>query len=195
MSSLHTVFERALSAHHQALHSLPALAPRLEALGETLVSCLRSGGKLLIFGNGGSAGDAQHIAAELTGRYVSERRGLAAIALTTDTSALTAIANDYGYDHVFARQVEALARPGDVVLGISTSGNSANVLRALEAALHIGCACFGFSGRDGGAMNALLGERNMAVRVTETARVQECHILLGHMLCEMVDQAFVGEQL
>jgi len=186
------MIQSTLQAHLDAVATLPALAPRIAALGEALVSALRSGGKLLVFGNGGSAGDAQHIAAELVGRYVTERRGLAAIALTTDTSALTAISNDFGYEHVFARQVEALARPGDLVLGISTSGNSANVMRGLEAARMHGCHVFGLSGRDGGQMSALLGECNVVVPVGDTARVQECHILIGHMLCEFVDAAYAA---
>lgn len=186
------MIQSTLQAHLDAVATLPALAPRIAALGEALVSTLRSGGKLLVFGNGGSAGDAQHIAAELVGRYVTERRGLPAIALTTDTSALTAISNDYGYEHVFARQVEALASTGDLVLGISTSGNSANVMRGLEAARMHGCHVFGLSGRDGGQMSALLGECNVVVPVADTARVQECHILIGHMLCEFVDAAYAG---
>jgi D-sedoheptulose 7-phosphate isomerase len=186
---METIVNRAVQAHLHAVNSLQLLSPRIAALGDALVRTLQSGGKLLVFGNGGSAGDAQHIAAELVGRFVTERRGLPALALTTDTSALTAIANDYGYEHVFARQVEALARPGDLALGISTSGNSANVLRALEAARHHGCETFGLSGRDGGQMNALLGEHNIVIPVQETARVQECHILIGHIICEMVDGA------
>ena len=162
-------------------------------LGTTLIQQLQQGHKLLVFGNGGSAGDAQHIAAELTGRFVQERRGLPAIALTTDSSALTSIANDFGFEHVFARQIEALARPGDVALGISTSGNSANVIHGLRRARQLGCEVFGFSGRDGGQMNALLESHNLVVPSPITARVQECHILLGHILCEMVDTAFAGE--
>lgn len=186
---MHPLFERAHLAHLQAINTLPALSPQLVELGNALIAALRSGNKLLLFGNGGSAGDAQHIAAELTGRFVLERRGLAALALTTDTSALTSIANDYGFDHVFARQIEALARPGDLVLGISTSGNSPNVLAGLQSAQKAGCLTYGLSGRDGGRMNALLGSRNIVVPVSATARIQECHILLGHILCEMVDQA------
>ena len=144
------------------------------------------GKKLLIFGNGGSAADAQHIAAELTGRYKSERRGLPAIALTTDTSALTAIGNDYGYKEVFKRQVEALANKGDVVIGISTSGNSKNVIKALKKAKKIGCKTIGFSGRDGGKMNEVC-DINIVVPSNDTPRIQEMHILMGHIICQAVD--------
>ena len=144
------------------------------------------GKKLLIFGNGGSAADAQHIAAELTGRYKSERKALPAIALTTDTSALTAIGNDYGYKEVFKRQVEALANKGDVVLGISTSGNSKNVIKALKKAKKLGCKTIGFSGRDGGKMNEVC-DINIVVPSNDTPRIQEMHILIGHIICQAVD--------
>ena len=144
------------------------------------------GKKLLIFGNGGSAADAQHIAAELTGRYKTERRGLPAIALTTDTSALTAIGNDYGYDRVFQRQVEALANEGDVIIGISTSGNSKNVILALEEAKKLGCKTIGFSGKGGGEMNEVC-DINLVVPSDNTPRIQEMHIMIGHIICQSVD--------
>jgi len=144
------------------------------------------GKKLILFGNGGSAADAQHIAAELTGRYKSERRGLPAIALTTDTSALTAIGNDYGYKEVFKRQVEALANKGDVVIGISTSGNSKNVIKALKKAKKRGCKTIGFSGKDGGKMSEVC-DINIVVPSNNTPRIQEMHILIGHIICQSVD--------
>jgi D-sedoheptulose 7-phosphate isomerase len=147
------------------------------------------GNKLLIAGNGGSASDAQHIAAEFTGRFVKERKPLAAIALSTDTSALTAISNDYGFENVFSRQLEALAVPGDLFLGISTSGNSANVIKAFESAKKIGCKTIGLSGRDGGKMNALC-DLNIVVPSDITARIQEMHILIGHIFCKAVDDLF-----
>ncbi|WP_200763496.1 D-sedoheptulose 7-phosphate isomerase [Nitrosophilus alvini] len=153
------------------------------------VETLKNGKKILIFGNGGSAADAQHIAAELTGRFKKERKGLPAIALTTDTSALTAIANDYGYEQVFARQVEALAQNGDLCIGISTSGNSENVLRGLEVAKTMGCKTIGLSGKEGGKM-ASLCDANIVVPSNETARIQEMHILIGHIICAAVDEAF-----
>lgn len=149
------------------------------------------GNKILIFGNGGSAADAQHIAAELVGRYKLERRGLPAIALTTDTSALTAIANDYGYDMVFSRQIEALARPGDVVIGISTSGNSKNVINAFKSAKELGCKCIGLSGKDGGVMSKVC-DVNIVVPSNNTPRIQEMHILIGHIMCQAIEDSLTN---
>ena len=148
--------------------------------------CLRTGGKLLFMGNGGSAADAQHLAAEFVGRFVLERRALPAIALTTDSSILTAIGNDYGFDVVFSRQIEALGGPGDVVIGISTSGNSPNVLAAMKVAAARGLKTIGLAGRDGGR---LAREVDVALVVPSgvTARIQECHITIGHLLCELVE--------
>jgi len=148
--------------------------------------CLAAGGKLLLFGNGGSAADAQHLAAEFVGRFVVERPGLAAIALTTDSSILTAVANDYGFERVFARQIEALARPGDVAIGISTSGNSANVLAAMKQAANQNLKTIGLSGKDGGLLPRA---SNVCVIVpaANTARIQECHIAIGHIWCELVE--------
>ena len=143
----------------------------------------------MLCGNGGSAADAQHIAAELTGRYKTERGALAGIALTTDTSALTAIGNDYGYEFVFSRQLEALGREGDLLIAISTSGNSGNVLKALELARKIGIKTIGLSGRTGGAMNELC-ELNLVVPSNDTPRIQEMHIMIGHIICQAIDDAF-----
>jgi len=148
---------------------------------------LQNGNKILLFGNGGSAADAQHIAAELSGRYKKERRGLAGLALTTDTSALTAIGNDYGYDRVFDRQVEALANKGDMLIGISTSGNSKNVINALKLAKEIGCTTYGFTGRDGGGMNEVC-DLNLVVPSDDTPRIQEMHIMIGHIMCTIIDE-------
>lgn len=153
------------------------------------VNALKNGNKILLFGNGGSAGDAQHIAAELTGRYKTERRGLPGIALTTDTSALTAIGNDYGYDRVFDRQVEALAQSGDILIGISTSGNSKNVINAFKIGKEMGCICIGLSGRDGGGMNEV-SDINVVVPSNNTPRIQEMHILIGHTICQIIDDNF-----
>ena len=162
--------------------------PLLEA-SKLAVETLRAGNKILLCGNGGSAADAQHIAAELTGRYKTERRGLPGIALTTDTSALTAIGNDYGYDRVFDRQVEALANKGDLIIGISTSGNSKNIISALKLGREFGCKTLGFSGRDGGAMNEVC-DINLVVPSNNTPRIQEMHILFGHTICQLIDEAF-----
>ena len=161
----------------------------LEKASILAINALKAGNKILIFGNGGSAADAQHIAAELTGRYKSERRGLPGIALTTDTSALTAIGNDYGYDRVFDRQVESLANSGDLLLGISTSGNSKNVISALKLGQELGCKTIGFSGRDGGAMNDVC-DVNLIVPSDNTPRIQEMHILFGHTICQIIDNNF-----
>ncbi len=153
-----------------------------------ITDTLAKGGKVLLCGNGGSAADAQHIAAELTGRYKSDRKGLAAIALTTDSSALTAISNDFGYDRVFDRQVEALANDGDLLIGISTSGNSKNVNSALKTAKEIGCRTVGLSGKGGGEMSNFC-DINIIVPSNDTPRVQEIHILIGHIMCQAVDDA------
>ncbi len=151
-----------------------------------ICNCLRAGGKLLIFGNGGSAADAQHIAAEFVGRFVMERQALPAIALTTDSSILTAIGNDYGFERVFARQVEALGRANDIAIGISTSGNSPNVLAGLEQAKKQKLKTIGLAGKDGGAL-AKSVDIAIVVNSANTARVQECHITIGHLLCELVE--------
>ncbi len=156
---------------------------------EMAVDTLKNGGKILIFGNGGSAADAQHIAAELTGRYKTERPSLPGIALTTDTSALTAIGNDYGYDRVFDRQLEGLGNKGDLAIGISTSGNSKNVISALELAKAKGMRTLGLSGRDGGGMNNTC-ELNIVIPSSDTPRIQEMHIAIGHIICQAIDDSF-----
>lgn len=159
---------------------------RIGEVCKMIADALNTGNKILLFGNGGSASDAQHIAAEFTGRFVKNRKAYAAIALTTDTSALTAIANDYGFERVFARQVEALARPGDVLIGISTSGNSPNVLQALLAGKEAGCKLVGFTGNTGGQMKGLC-DITLLVNSETTARIQEAHILIGHIICSAID--------
>ncbi len=162
-------------------------ADELLRVGEVLARCLRGGGKVLLFGNGGSAADAQHLAAEFSGRFQLERPALPAVALTTDTSILTAVANDYGYDLVFARQVEALGARGDVAIGISTSGRSRNVLAGLRAARERGMTTVGLLGRDGGTIREAC-DHALVVPGEKTARVQEVHILVGHVLCELVER-------
>jgi D-sedoheptulose 7-phosphate isomerase len=168
---------------------IDTLTADIELACELMTTTINKGNKVLLAGNGGSAADAQHIAAELSGRFVKERKALPGIALTVDTSALTAIANDYGYEYVFSRQVEALARPGDLFIGISTSGNSQGILNAFEAAAKIGCKTLGLSGRDGGKMNGLC-DLNIVIPSNVTARIQEMHILVGHILCKAVDDLF-----
>jgi len=168
------------------LRFVEANADRIVATARQMAESLRRGGKLLFFGNGGSAADAQHLAAEFVNRFLRQRGALAAIALTTDTSALTSISNDLGFDHVFARQVEALGRAGDVVVAISTSGGSPNVLRAVEAARRLGCLTVALTGGTGGALAAAANEA-FVVPSAETPRIQETHITLGHALCALVE--------
>ena len=169
--------------------TMESIGKPIEIAAKLCIDSLKNGNKILIFGNGGSAADAQHIAAELVGRYKTERKGLSAIALTTDTSAITSIANDYGYLHVFERQVEALANEGDVVIGISTGGSSANVISALRLANDLGCKTIGFSGRDGGEFNTLC-DINLIAIAEDTPRIQEMHILIGHTLCHLIELEF-----
>jgi len=156
-------------------------------VAQVLANALKGGKKVLLFGNGGSAADAQHIAAEIVGRFKRERRALPAVALTTDTSILTAVGNDYGFERVFERQVEALCQPGDVAVGISTSGNSENVVRGLLKARELGATTVAFSGKEGGKV-AEIAHYAFVVPSYETPRIQECHITLGHVLCELIDE-------
>jgi len=175
-------------AEHQAAIELVRmqLSPVIGTCAERLSDILSTGGKLLICGNGGSAADAQHFAAELVGRFEQERRGLPAIALTTDSSCLTAIGNDYGFEQLFARQVDALARSGDALIGISTSGISANVLQAVNRAKERGCLTLALTGRDGGTV-AAAADLVINVPVQRTARVQEVHLTILHILCELIE--------
>jgi len=180
------VLKETAAAHER----MAANAGAVVAVAEAIVTSLKQGGSVLVFGNGGSAADAQHFAAELVGRYEKERKALSAVALTTDTSALTAIGNDYGFDRVFARQVEALGRKGDVAIGISTSGQSANVLRALEAARNRGLITVALTGRGGKAGST--AAYHIAVQEDRTARVQEVHATVLHVICELVEKDLNG---
>jgi D-sedoheptulose 7-phosphate isomerase len=170
--------------------TMDALINNIEKAANICIDCLKQGNKILIFGNGGSAADAQHIAAEIIGRYKTERKGLPAIALTTDSSVLTAISNDFGYSSIFKRQVEALANPGDILIGISTGGSSINVINALKLAKNIQCKTIGLSGKDGGDFNALC-DVNLIAIAEDTPRIQEMHILIGHIICHLIDEAFI----
>ena len=185
-----SAFELALAEHlalFSALSGPAGLQSAVERTGHALADCLRRGGKIMLCGNGGSAADSQHIAAELAGRFVHDRRPLAGLALTTDTSALTAIANDYAFDAVFERQVRALGRPGDALIGISTSGNSANVRLAVQAAREHGITAIGLLGRDGGALRHECDDA-VVVPSPTTARIQEAHIFIGHLWCTLIEQ-------
>ncbi|HKR28398.1 MAG TPA: SIS domain-containing protein [Acidobacteriaceae bacterium] len=196
MSSLpdpSNVFEKAIAEHLSVIRALPTQQPMLERIAAEVTRAVFAGGKVLWFGNGGSAADAQHLAAEFVGRFRRERQGLASIALTTDTSVLTSIGNDYGYEQIFRRQVEALCAPGDVVVGISTSGNSRNVCLGLEAAKGLGAFTVAFTGQGGGAM-AGMADAAICIASKDTARIQEGHILCGHMLCDWVELAVCGQR-
>jgi len=184
-----TTIENEFSEHLKVAKNMSTLTSQVEIAAQLCIDGLQNGGKILIFGNGGSAADAQHIAAELVGRYKVERKGYPDIALTTDTSALTSIGNDYGYDRVFDRQVEALANEGDVAIGISTGGSSSNVISGLKTAKELGCKLIGFSGRDGGEMNTLC-DINLVVPAKDTPRIQEMHIVIGHTICHLIDLEF-----
>lgn len=179
-------FEESIAAKQQAADLLSG--PTAEA-ASLMLNCLMNDGKILACGNGGSAADAQHFAAEMTGRFEKERMELAAVALTTDTSALTAIGNDYGFEHVFSKQVRALGRQGDVLIGISTSGNSGNIIEAIKAAHERDMRVIAFTGRDGGKIAGMLKDNDILLNVPHqrTARIQEIHILLIHALCDAID--------
>lgn len=180
------IVRRGLQEHLELFQGLCSLSPQIERAASLISEALRSGRKLMLCGNGGSAADSQHIAAEMTGRFVKDRRPLAAMALSTDTSALTCIANDYSFDDVFSRQVMALGGRGDCLLAISTSGNSPNVVRAVDAARTAGMPVIGLLGRDGGALRGLC-DVAIVVPSQTTARIQEAHIFIGHTLCALVE--------
>ena len=187
---MQSIIKHEFSEHTKVIaETINSTKKPIENASNLCIESLNKGNKILLFGNGGSAADAQHIAAELVGRYKTERKGLSAIALTTDTSAITSIANDYGYLHVFDRQVEALANECDVVIGISTGGGSANVISALRLANDLGCKTIGFSGRDGGEFNTLC-DVNLIAIAEDTPRIQEMHILIGHTLCHLIELKF-----
>lgn len=183
-------FKKTIEQHEQAVAALKAnCLPELEKIAEICRQAIRNNHKILLCGNGGSAADSQHIAAEFVGRFVKERKGLPAIAFTTDTSILTAISNDYGYDEVFRRQVEALGHEGDVLIGISTSGNSVNIIKAFEQAQKQGIKTLALTGQKDSRMSALANV-TLKVPAPVTARVQECHIMIGHMICGYIDEEY-----
>ena len=186
-----SLFKTHLSEHQEAIARLNAMSDQIAPLAAAWHHALKDGKKIIFFGNGGSAADAQHLAAELVVRYRINRPALAGLALTTDTSNLTAHSNDFGYDTVFSRQIEALAQPGDVVLGISTSGTSKNVLLGLQAANKRGCVTIAFTGEKG-ADCAAEAKLSFKAPSAVTARVQECHLLIGHLLCDVAEQAFAA---
>nr|VFJ47385.1 MAG: D-sedoheptulose 7-phosphate isomerase [Candidatus Kentron sp. DK] len=181
-----STFRDALGRHNALFGQLDRLEEDCHLLADEVAECLRAGGKVLFMGNGGSAADCQHLAAEFVVRYRAERQPLAAMALTVDTSILTAHANDYGYATVFTRQVRALCRPADLIIGISTSGNSPNIIDAIGAGKYIGARTWGWTGASGGKLGGV-AHHLLAVPHTETARIQEAHLFIGHWLCEELD--------
>ena len=193
ISDIQSLFEQSIATKQNAAG---VLAEPIARAVELLVSTLTAGGKVLSCGNGGSAADAQHFSAELLNRFEMERPALPAVALTTDSSTLTSIANDYDYDEVFAKQVRALGRPGDALLAISTSGNSANVNRAIDAAHEQDTHVVALTGRDGGAAAGLLRDRDVEIRVPaeSTARIQEVHLLVIHCLCDQIDRLMFADR-
>lgn len=178
-----------LEEHNALMKKLANCSGRIETVGTVLINTLKQGGKILLCGNGGSAADCQHIAAELVVQYQKQRKALAAIALTTDSSILTANANDFGFDTVYSRQIEAFANEKDCLIAISTSGNSENILKAVEAATLIGMTVIGLTGRDGGKLRELV-THPVIVPSEVTARIQEAHILIGHWWCGLIEEAF-----
>lgn len=178
--------QQELQSHAVMFAQLQSIFPQVMAVANEMRATMKRGGKILLMGNGGSAADSQHIAAEIVGRYKKERRGLPAIALTTDTSIITSVGNDYGYDYIFARQIEALCRPEDLVIGITTSGNSKNVVNAIIEANSIGATTVGLTGGTGGKLSALC-KFNLVMPSSDTPRIQEAHIFIGHSLCGMLE--------
>jgi D-sedoheptulose 7-phosphate isomerase len=188
--TMNSIIKREFSEHIKtSQNTVESNAGQIETAAIICINSLKKNGKILIMGNGGSAADAQHIAAELVGRYKTERAGLPAISLTTDSSIITSIANDYGFLHVFDRQINALAKKGDVVIAISTGGTSLNVIKALVAANKLGCKTIGLSGKGGGEFNDLC-DVNLIVKSNDTPRIQEMHILIGHTICHLIEQEF-----
>jgi len=180
------IIKNELKLHNEVSSNMNGLLSSIESIAKLAIQSIKANGKIILFGNGGSAADAQHIAAELVGRYKKDRVGLPAISLTTDTSALTAISNDFGYDQVFKRQLESLLNTNDLIIGLSTSGNSSNVINALIHAKNLGNRVVGFSGNNGGKMNNIC-DINLVIPSMDTPRIQEMHMFVGHTICHLID--------
>jgi D-sedoheptulose 7-phosphate isomerase len=193
-TDISAIFSGAIAEHLSVIRELNEQSELFEEIASCMVEAIMAGKKVIWCGNGGSAADSQHLAAELVGRFRRERKGIASIALTTDTSILTSIANDYGYEYIFSRQIEALCTAGDVVIGISTSGNSKNVCLALQAAAELGATTVAFTGAGGGKMMQLA---NLGLKISsqDTPRIQEGHILFGHMLCDWIEATICKNEL
>ncbi len=184
---MEAIIKNAIEKHKFALKSLEANYPTIEKIAKLFIEALKNNGKIIFMGNGGSAADAQHLAAELVGRFKKDRAPLAALSLSDNTSILTAVGNDYGFDQIFVRQIEALANPSDVVVGISTSGKSPNVVKAVTRAKELGIKTVGFLGKDGGELKSLV-DIDLTITCDEAAFAQEIHILAGHIICEIVEK-------
>ena len=181
------LIKKHISEHRVTLDSIADLDESIEKVADLLIQCLKNDGTIFWCGNGGSASDSQHLAGELVGRFVGERRPLKSIALTADSAVMTCIINDYGYEHIFSRQVEALGSEGDVLVGITTSGNSQNVLYAFKVAEHKGMTTIGLLGKGGGKATSMV-KQSIVVSSNSTARIQEMHILIGHILCDLIEE-------
>ena len=190
MDAIRRIVSESIAVKEQLLRN-PALLEQIQQVANTCINCYKEGGKILFCGNGGSAADAQHLAAELSGRFYTDRPPLFAEALHVNSSYVTAVGNDYGYGEIYARLVQAMGRKGDVLIGISTSGNSPNIVKALETARTIGMVTVGMSGAGGGKMRALC-DYLLDMPSTDTPRIQEAHILVGHILCQLVEEGMFG---
>ena len=186
-NNIDLIFIEALELHEK----LFTLTPIVEQVVGVMIECIKNGGKIMFAGNGGSAADSQHLAAELIGRFMQDRNPMAGIALTTDTSIITAVSNDYSFDDIFSRQIEGFGRSGDIFFGISTSGNSPNILKAIESAKSMGITTVGLTGNGGGKMSQIVDYLIDVPYKGKSARIQEVHILIGHILCELIEDALL----
>lgn len=189
MNLMEKIINNSLINHKEALKILEAALSQLEEIASLFITTLKDGGKIIFMGNGGSAADAQHLAAELVGRFKSNRKALSSIALSTNTSIITAIGNDFGFDEIFTRQIEALAKSEDLVVGISTSGNSMNIIKAIKKAKEMNVRTVGFLGKDGGKLKTMV-DFSLLIPSSDTPRIQEMHIFAGHIICEIVEKEF-----
>jgi D-sedoheptulose 7-phosphate isomerase len=181
-----SIFDQAVADHLTVVQRLPELYLEIAKLAVLMRDCINNGGKIIWMGNGGSAADSQHLAAEIVGRFKKERMGMASIALTTDSSIITSVGNDYGFEAIFSRQVEAIGKLGDILVGITTTGNSGNIVAAINAGKKMGLVTVGLLGNDGGKLKSLC-DHSIIVPSNDTARIQESHILIGHILCEFIE--------
>jgi len=186
------IIKEAIEEHKKVLFSLEKYIPLIEKIASLCISSLKKGGKIVFCGNGGSAADSQHLAAELVGRFLKEKRPLSSLALSTNTSILTALGNDYGFEYTFSKQIEALLKPEDILVAISTSGNSKNVIEAVKKAKEIKTKTIGLLGKGGGKLKKIV-DLPLVIESDNTARIQEMHILVGHILCKLIEEEYIGK--